>query len=130
MQLKNSYICYMKIIFYIIFFIGSFTNIVAQQIYKTPSGKRYHLSSCRMVKNVSKEIHSQKEIKRYHLTPCKICKPPPAYQIQFCNNYKNKAVGSQKYSVQCKGYTKKGTRCKHKTHIANGYCFQHQAQAR
>ena len=29
-------------------------------------------------------------------------------------------------TVQCKGLTKSGTRCKHMTRIANGYCFQHQ----
>jgi hypothetical protein len=27
---------------------------------------------------------------------------------------------------QCKGLTKKGTRCKHYTSNANGYCYQHQ----
>ncbi|WP_350028985.1 DUF5763 domain-containing protein [Flavobacterium terrisoli] len=31
----------------------------------------------------------------------------------------------QSQTVQCKGTTKKGTRCKHMTSIANGYCFQH-----
>jgi hypothetical protein len=33
---------------------------------------------------------------------------------------------AQSISVQCNGLTKKGTRCKHNTSIANGYCFQHQ----
>ncbi len=32
-------------------------------------------------------------------------------------------------SVQCKGVTKKGSRCKRKTNNSNGYCWQHQDQA-
>lgn len=34
--------------------LTSATN--AQKIYKTPSGVKYHLGSCRMVQNVSEEI--------------------------------------------------------------------------
>jgi hypothetical protein len=30
--------------------------------------------------------------------------------------------------VQCKGITQSGTRCRHVTRIANGYCFQHTSQ--
>lgn len=33
-------------------------------------------------------------------------------------------------AVQCKGTTKKGKRCKRKTNNANGYCWQHQDQAK
>lgn len=33
----------------------------------------------------------------------------------------------QHITVQCKGFTKKGTRCKHYTSNASGYCFQHQS---
>lgn len=67
-------------------------SIKGQDVYKTPSGKKYHLSSCRMVENVSKKL-----------------------------------VG-ESASVQCKGNTQKGTRCKHKTRLANGYCYQHTKQ--
>lgn len=56
------------------------------------------------------------------LEPCKICKPN-VNQLRLSSE--NNAVGESR-SVQCKGLTKKGTRCKHQTHIANGYCFQHQ----
>ena len=38
----------------------------------------------------------------------------------------NRAQGTNPTgTVQCKGMTKKGTRCQHMTRIANGYCFQH-----
>ena len=32
-------------------------------------------------------------------------------------------------ATQCKGKTKKGTRCKNKTTNANGYCYAHKDQA-
>lgn len=111
-----------KIVFFFLF-VSNF--IMAQSLYKTPSGHKYHLETCRMVKNVSEKI-SQSDIMRLKLSPCKICKPP--YIGQISNTYGNKAVGESRRTVQCKGYTKKGTRCKHKTSIANGYCFQHTNQ--
>lgn len=92
-----------------------------QSIYKTPSGKKYHLASCRMVENVSEKITPEKA-KELGLEPCKICKP--VIGILRVSS-ENKAVGKSK-TVQCSGRTKSGTRCKHKTSIANGYCFQHQ----
>jgi len=102
-------------------------SIDAQNVYKTPSGKRYHLSSCRMVENVSKKLLGKADISKYHLTPCKICKP--SLTGNYSSNYSssNKAVGTSA-SVRCKGYTQKGTICKHKTRLANGYCYQHTEQ--
>ncbi len=90
-----------------------------QTVYKTPSGKKYHLESCRIVNNVSSEI-TLAEAAALGLEPCKICRPEPPL-IQGSNH---KAKGENK-TVQCKGITKKGTRCRHMTSIANGYCFQH-----
>lgn len=53
------------------------TSMHGQNVYKTPSGRKYHVSSCRMVENVSKKVEVQaKEIFTYKLTACKICKPP------------------------------------------------------
>lgn len=92
-----------------------------QSIYKTPSGKKYHLGSCRMVENVSEKITWERAL-QLGLEPCKICKPD---LIHLKPSTENKAQG-QSVAVQCNGLTKKGTRCKHNTRIANGYCFQHQ----
>lgn len=98
-----------------------------QDLYSTPSGKKYHLSNCRMVNNVSTKI-TLASLKTTNLAACKICKPPNRESIESHTTSKNKAAGT-KNTVQCKGKTKKGTRCKHKTSIANGYCFQHGDQA-
>ena len=94
-----------------------------QTVYKTPSGKKYHLESCRMVKNVSEEITIEEAL-RLGLEPCGICKPPESYGKTKSTH---KAQGTDK-GVQCKGLTKAGTRYRHFTKIANGYCFQHQPE--
>lgn len=74
-----------------------------------------------MVKNVSEEITTAKAIE-LGLEPCKICKPVNIYGNAPTVH---KAQG-QTNTAQCKGKTKAGTRCKHMTSIANGYCYQHQ----
>lgn len=108
----------------LLFLIGSFFTVkgYAQTVYKTPSGVKYHLSTCRMVKNVSAEISVEKA-RDLALTPCKICNPANIYAGNA--PVIHKAQG-QNTSVQCKGMTKAGNRCRHMTRIGNGYCFQHQ----
>jgi hypothetical protein len=96
----------------------------SQNIFKTPSGEKYHLETCRMVENVSKQI-SVEEAKKLGLQPCKICKPKI---LSLYSTTPSPKSGTQKESVQCKGITKKGTRCKHMTRIGNGYCFQHNPE--
>lgn len=93
----------------------------SQTVYKTPSGAKYHLESCRMVTNVSKAISISGALE-LGLTPCKICKPPT---VQKSTNFVSKSAKGTANTVQCKGKTKAGNRCKHKTRIGNGYCFQH-----
>lgn len=98
-----------------------------QDVYKTPSGKKYHLATCRMVETVSDKLLNKQDIFQYNLTPCKICKPPPSSQLKFNTDTRGKAVGKS-VSVRCKGYTQEGTHCKHNTRNANGYCYQHTSQ--
>lgn len=97
-------------------------SINAQTVYKTPSGAKYHLATCHMVKNVSEAITIEQAIK-LGLEPCKICKPGFSNIPQSSSK---KASGQGPATVQCKGFTKARNRCRHKTSIANGYCFQHQ----
>ena len=74
-----------------------------------------------MVKNVSEAITMEKA-KELGLEPCKICKP----EISYNSAAQSKIAQGKNTTLQCKGLTKAGTRCKHKTSIANGYCYQHQ----
>lgn len=105
----------------VLLFSGAVHTVSAQTFYKTPSGKKYHLADCHMVKNVSEAITLEQAIK-LNLEPCKICKPDQAP----VSNKPLKQPAGQSKTVQCHGLTKAGTRCKHMTSIANGYCFQHQ----
>lgn len=105
----------LKILFLLIISV----SVKAQSVYKTPSGQKYHLGTCRMVTNVSTEITLQ-EAGELGLKPCKICNPQSIHSQNSANNPRGTNT-----TVQCKGYTKSGSRCKHMTSIANGYCFQH-----
>lgn len=105
----------------------------AQTVYKTPSGKKYHTGVCRTVKNVSEKMTRAQAISA-GLTPCSICEPDKQVSQQPLknSNYKDlgikpgEAKGELKEAVQCKGTTKEGKRCSHRTKNVNGYCFQHE----
>lgn len=103
----------------ILFLLFSF-SVRGQDVYKTPSGAKYHLATCHTVKNVSEKITLAKAME-LGLAPCKICHPPQSAPLPASSK---KGQGESE-TVQCKGMTKAGTRCKHMTRIANGYCFQH-----
>ena len=97
------------------------TTVKAQDVYKTPSGAKYHLATCRIMKNVSEQI-SVNEAAKQGLAACKICAP----SLVVGAIQKPKTTQGQSNTVQCSGYTKAGNRCKHMTGIGNGYCYQHQ----
>ncbi len=63
----------MKFLTVFLFFLT--VNLTAQTVYKTPTGTKYHLSDCRMVKNVSSALSVEKALKE-GFAPCKICEPP------------------------------------------------------
>lgn len=77
---------------------------------------------------MSSKLSGQEEIKQFGLTPCRVCKPPPIYQLKKGKRTTDKSVGATAVAVRCKGITQKGKRCKRKTKLGNGYCFQHTKQ--
>lgn len=92
----------------IIFLLFYSLNANAQTVYKTPKGEKYHTSDCRFAANA--EAISVKQAIKIGLEACKVCKP-------------GGATGSQ--SVQCKGKTQSGARCKNITKNPAGYCHHH-----
>ncbi|KFF01906.1 hypothetical protein [Chryseobacterium luteum] len=110
----------MKYLISILLFISF--SLAGQTVYKTPSGMKYHLSSCRMVKNVSSGLEISEALV-IGLQPCKICNPPKASVYGIASG--SKKVNGTNKGNQCLGRTKAGTRCKHYTRIGNDYCFQH-----
>jgi hypothetical protein len=99
--------------------IGFSSAIHSQSVYKTPSGKKYHLATCRMITNTSQEMTLPQALES-GLDACKICNPPGGNA-----GTAHAAQGQKTTTTQCKGITKAGSRCKHMTRIANGYCAQH-----
>lgn len=97
-------------------------NLSAQTVYKTPSGSKYHLSGCRMVKNVSTSLSVDNALKK-GLMPCKFCRPP--FKVVSGISSKPKPVAGINSTNQCYAKTKKGLRCKRNTRIGNNFCFQH-----
>ncbi len=110
----------MRLYLFLIFLFS--VTATAQTVYKTPSGTKYHLASCRMVKNVSSSTSIEKAAASA-LSPCKICKPPFKSKLGFMSSPKKAKVVNG--LSQCKGRTKQGRRCSRKTRIGNDYCFQH-----
>ncbi len=108
---------YIQIICLLLFSVA----VRGQTVYKTPAGSKYHMATCRMVKNVSDKM-SLNVAHEKGLAPCKVCNPPTASRS---NLFQQNTPKGESHTVQCKGNTKAGSRCKHKTSIANGYCFQH-----
>lgn len=106
-------------LFFILFFS---VNLSAQTVYKTPSGSKYHLSSCRMVKNVSSSITLNQAL-RLGLSSCNICKPPFRQTSGIVSKPK-KTAGVNSYN-RCYATTKSGSRCKRNTRTGNNFCFQH-----
>lgn len=100
---------------------GNEYSAASPTVYKTPHGKKYHTADCHTVRNVSEQL-TVTAAESLGLEPCKICHPESA---KLLSQPVNKAVGTGT-TVRCQGTTKRGTRCKHMTSIANGYCFQHQ----
>lgn len=118
---------------WIFLFILHFTTTIAfgQTVYKTPSGSKYHTSTCRFVKNVSTALNVD-EARAKGLSPCSVCKPSSSGgNLKITSTGGGLGIKAGEASgisstVQCKGKTKTGSRCKRMTKNVNGYCFQHE----
>ena len=121
LSLNNLNLTVVKVFYSLLILLAFTFSTKAQTVYKTPSGAKYHLASCRMVKNTSEAI-TISQAKQLGLEPCKICNAPSSYG----SSTQSKTPQGQGISTQCKGKTKSGSRCLHMTRIGNGYCFQHQ----
>lgn len=112
--------------FFILFIVlvGSHLSLTGQDYYRTPSGNRYHLETCRMVENTSHRLTLQ-EARERGLAPCRICNPMSHGGTIGSNRG---AAGQSTQRHQCIGRTQRGTRCRHITRIANSYCYQHRSR--
>ncbi len=87
----------------------SATATLAQTVYSSPQGKKYHTADCRL--SGEAEAMTRTAARKAGKVACDICKP--------------NSLGNAKLS-QCTGKTADGTRCKRLTANQNKKCFQHQ----
>ncbi len=111
-------------------FITSYYSVDAQTCYVTKTGTKYHMPSCSYLK-YSKIAFEFDKVKDAGYTACSRCKPTKA-KLEKAVGVPLKGVSTIKKtaprrvtSVQCRGKTKSGKRCRRKTKNASGYCYQH-----
>lgn len=109
-------------------------NVFSQTVYKTKTGKKYHLENCGYLSKSKIEI-SLSDAMAQGLTACSKCNPPSKTEntpksTQTAPQQQNTAPTTPKstQSTQCTATTKAGTRCKRMTKSPNGLCFQHGGQ--
>jgi hypothetical protein len=121
--------------FRLLLFILSITfssNVIAQIVYTTETGEKYHKSSCRYLKYSKKEI-TIKKVKALGYAACKVCNPTAentkaSSSLEpnaIAHKSQNKIASKKSVATQCTGKTKAGKRCKRKTKNASGRCYQH-----
>jgi hypothetical protein len=120
-------------IYLLLFSIIFANNLIAQTVYTTKTGEKYHKENCRFLKYSKKETTIRKA-KGLGFLACKVCKPT-IKNTSHKNNTRSLSSSKKKQTTkkgakkitatQCIGKTKSGSRCKRKTKNTNGRCYQH-----
>lgn len=118
----------------LLFIVVTFAHtIVAQSVYTTKTGEKYHKSSCRYLK-YSKKEYTLDKAKALGFTACSVCKPNSVGSNSstttkpntLISKPQNKTASKKTIATQCTGKTQAGKRCKRMTKSANGRCHQHE----
>lgn len=118
--------------FFLFILISTTTSVSAQTVYKTRTGKKYHVATCQYIRHGATAIKIE-EARKLRLGACLRCKPD-VNAARSANTFPRRAVPAPKTTsppstgtttVQCKGTTQAGNRCKRKTKNKSGYCYQH-----
>lgn len=110
---------------------------IAQTVYVTDTGTKYHLSTCRYVNISSNSMGIEKAAEKYE--PCGVCKPPKYKKTGKTNTepQKERTTAPKKTSTtttkskstvsssRCQAITKKGTQCKRNAQSGRNFCWQH-----
>jgi hypothetical protein len=101
------------------------TSLLAQTVYVTNTGEKYHTSGCRYLAKSKNAIDLSDAINQGY-GACKICKPPQSVSKKSEVKEKKTAdYNRNATSSQCTATTKKGSQCKRMTTSSNGKCWQH-----
>jgi methylphosphotriester-DNA--protein-cysteine methyltransferase len=112
--------------------IACYSNVLAQTVYTTKTGEKYHKGSCGYLKNSKKEITIDKAMELGY-SACSVCKPrknnikttSEATANAITTKEKSDATTKKTVATQCTGKTQAGKRCKRKTKNVSGRCYQH-----
>lgn len=94
---------------------------IAQEVYITKSGEKYHRSSCQYLKS-SKIAIGLDKAQSLGYTACKVCRPPLVVE----EGLEHQELSTPVTSHRCTALTQSGVRCKRMTSNSNGRCWQHQ----
>lgn len=106
------------------------STVLAQTVYTTKTGEKYHKSTCRYLK-YSKKEYTQDKAKALGFTACSVCKPnksnsnTTSQPNSIVSKPPSKTPSKKAMASQCTGKTQSGARCKRKTKSTNGRCYQH-----
>jgi hypothetical protein len=107
--------------------------LLAQTVYVTKTGKKYHTSNCSSLRSSSIPI-TLSEANQKGYGPCSKCDPPIYSEGNSTNNKSNllddsklreKLNSTSPTSKQCVAITKKGTECSRNAQEGSEYCWQH-----
>ena len=126
MSIKLSRLMYFVLLLGVL--IGSSNSTIAQTVYITKTGAKYHTKDCRYLKYSSISIELKKALE-LGKTACSVCKP-----VRTQSNTKNSesvTITSHNLvqSKRCSAITQAGTQCKRFTQDSSGKCWQHQGEA-
>lgn len=114
--------------FFILFvFYSCFSDVTAQTVYVTKTGKKFHKSSCHYLEYSKREVQLKSALDIGY-SACKVCKPSYRVKRRASNLERKKSykpILKRRSAVQCAGKTKSGRRCRRKTKSSNGRCYQH-----
>ncbi|RCW91312.1 hypothetical protein [Winogradskyella arenosi] len=122
----------MKQLKLLLFFLTlAFSSVtLAQAVYTTQTGEKYHKSNCQYLKHSKKEIDLKKAISLGYIA-CKICKPiannsqGSASKAKIITSKVKTNSSKKTIATQCTAKTQAGKRCKRKTKNSSGRCYQH-----
>ena len=123
-------------LFILLIFLTTTFDVIAQTVYVTKTGSKYHNDGCRYLSQSKISIDLSAAIAKGY-GPCSICKPPT--QTVSTSNSKAATITPEKREVkqqvnsstnavsqQCAAITKAGTRCSRKAEAGSIYCWQHK----
>ncbi|WP_159020635.1 hypothetical protein [Algibacter sp. L3A6] len=119
---------FIKNILFIILFTVT-TSVIAQSVYTTKTGEKYHKSSCKYLRYSKKEYTLVKAV-QLGFTACSVCKPTKSNTAVtnangFTSSNQSSTPSRSTTAKQCTGKTQAGKRCKRTTKNSNGRCYQH-----